>query len=387
MTSNKKTLFILYTFYLFTFITITFTNAFMQTFLQQLGYTAMERGILLSGTAVVAIISPIIIGYLCDRFKTVKKVYNGLLILLVISTYVFYQTTGKVFFLHLIFTSLAGGLFKTFCATQDTWILEIGDYFKTRYGSIRAFGAIGWMLGCPIGSWVIAKYGYSMLGTVFTVLSILVILFTSFIPDATKQQSEKIKFSDLTQLFANKEYLLIVLIYLFINMMSTADAITVIDKMMMLGADESLVATRWSAMAFSELPLFFAGSFLLRRFGDLRLMIFGTIMYIVRFILCAFAPTPMMLVVVSMLQSITFPITMISSKTLIDRATPSHLKSSGQTVASSVYAGIPALLTPIISGFLISVVGVNNTLMLISMYGFVSLILCIPYIKIKNSVW
>ena len=116
----------------------------MQTFLEYVGYDVVERGIILSGTAVVAIITQFFIGYLCDKYKTDKKFFNLCLIVFVLSTLVMYQVTQRNFFLHLIFISLVGGMFRTTLAVQDTWTLETSETCRNNFGPIRAFGAIGW---------------------------------------------------------------------------------------------------------------------------------------------------------------------------------------------------------------------------------------------------
>ena len=380
--NRKNTMILLCIFYTFSYFMLVFTNAYMLTYLDSIGYNAMQRGILLSGIAIVAILSPILIGFLCDRFKTVKKIYNLTLIGLLLVNLFLYQLTSQQFFIHLIFTALTGGLFHTLSTIQDTWTLEIDSFYKTRFGPIRAFGAIGWMIASPIAGWVVEKYGYSMLGYVFAGLAILNILFTLSLPDANKEVNAKpIRFTELCELLKNPNYRLVVFIFLFINIMSSADGFTAIDKMISLGAKESLIGFRWSLQAFVELPLFFAGTYLLRKFGGLKLTMFGTTMYILRFISYAFATTAEMIVIVSLMQLVTFPLTTLTSRTMVDHVTPTRLKSSGLAIASSIYVGIPALITPILAGMLISGFGIDIALVIIASLGSIALLLGIFYHK------
>jgi len=384
--NKRRTMMLLCGFYVTTFIATVFTNGYMQTFLIRLGYDGTERGMITAGISVVAILSPIIVGFLCDRFKTVKKAYNVTLILLTIVALFLYQTTKKDFFMHLIFYSLLGGLWRTIMTIQDTWAIEIDDYFKDRYGRIRAFGAIGWMIANPIGGWCIEQYGYSVLGWVAAGLAIFNLAYSMILPDATKDKNAApVKFSDLRVLFKNSDYVLIVLIFLFINMMANADGITVVDKMMNLGGKEGMVGTRSSLQALVELPLFFAGTILLKRFGDFKLLMFGVVMYIVRFAGFAFVQSPELIVVVSLTQLFTFPLIMITSRTLINGASPANLKSSGQTVATSIYIGVPSLIGPILTGFLIDHIGTDATLAFVTVFGVIALLLGFVYSKQKKT--
>ncbi|MEG2544870.1 MAG: MFS transporter [Longicatena sp.] len=382
-TKKYKNQIMLSVLYFVSFISFALPYGYMQTFLVYVGYDVVERGIILSGTALVAIVVQFFVGYLCDKYQTDKKFYNIMVVIFVITTYVMYQITDKNFFLHLIFISLVGGLFRSVMAVQDAWCLETDDHCKTNYGPIRAFGAIGWMIGSPIGAYVIAQYGYSSLGIVFAVLSIFNIGITMFMQDATKHvKSEGIKFSDLKRLVQSKRYVVIVLIFLIVNIIATADTYTMVDKMLALGADETLVGARWSIQAFTELPLFFAGGYILKKFGDYKLMVFGTFMYIVRFILYAVVQSPELLIAVSLLQCVTYPLIMITSKTLVDDTTPVELRASGQTIASSFYVGVSLLIAPLMSGFLANAFGLDMTLLIIGLTGILALMLCSVYKKI-----
>ena len=372
-------------FYITTFIGTVFTNGYMQTFLIRLGYDGAERGVITAGISVVAILSPIIVGFLCDKFRTVKSAYNITLILLTLVALFIYQTTQKEFFMHFIFYSLLGGLWRTIMTIQDTWAIEIDDYFKDRYGRIRAFGAIGWMIANPIGGWCIEQYGYSVLGWVGAGLAIFNLVYSMFLPDATKDKNaDPVRFTDLRVLFRNRDYVLIVLIFLFINMMSNADGITVVDKMMALGGGETIVGTRSSLQALVELPLFFAGTILLKKFGDFKLLMFGIAMYIVRFLGFAIVQSPELIVAVSLTQLFTFPLIMITSRTLINDVSPANLKSSGITIATSIYIGLPSLISPIITGNLIDRVGTDMTLALVTIFGVIALALGFVYMKEKK---
>ena len=380
MRSQKKNVAMLCLFYFLSYVAFVLPYGYMQTFLEYVGYDVVERGIILSGTAVVAIITQFFIGYLCDKYKTDKKFFNLCLIIFVLSTLVMYQVTQRNFFLHLIFISLVGGMFRTTLAVQDTWTLETSETCRNNFGPIRAFGAIGWMIGSPIGALVVEHYGYPALGYVFAGLAVLNILLTMFMQDAVKvEKSGGIHASDLKELLLDKKYVVVVLIFLFINVIATADIYTTVDKMMALGAKEGMVGARWSIQAFTELPLFFAGTWLLKKFGDYKLMMFGTFMYILRFLGYAVVQSPEMMIVVTLMQCITYPLIMITSKTLVDDTTPIHLRSSGQTIASAFYVGLSLLITPVIAGAMVSSLGADLTLALIGLSGFIPLGLGILY--------
>lgn len=380
----NKNMIMLFVLYFMSFLAYALPYGYMQTFLAYVGYDVLERGMILSGCAIVTIVLQFFVGYLCDKFKTDKVFYNVFLVLFAISSYIMYSVTEKSFFVHLIFISLLGGLERSCEAVQDAWCLETDEDCKNNYGAIRAFGAIGWMIGSPIAAWIIETKGYPSIGLVFAVLCVINIGITFFMKDATKVEKKegKISFDDVKKLLTNRQFILVTLMFLIINIIAMADNYTVVDKMLALNASESTIGARWSIQAFMELPLFFAGSWLLKRFGDYKLMIFGTIMYVIRFVLYAFVQTPELMIVVSLLQGVTFPLIMITSKTLVDSATPIELRASGQTMSSSIYSGVSLLIAPTLAGILASWVGLDITLAIFGLSGLLVLVLGAMYKKI-----
>ena len=355
-------------FYVFPFV-------FLQPFLEYIGYNVIERGILLSSCAIVAIVSQFFIGYLCDKYKTNKKFYIFTVVFVVLSAVLLYSQTEKNFIFHLILVASISGLLRTLMAIQDAWCLEIDNDTKRFYGPIRGFGSLGWMLASPLVSIFISSYGYYSLVYSSIITGGVLMAISLVVKDATKHDSnEPITNNDIKLLLANKEFVLIILIFLIINVLDTANVYTVIDKLMFLQASDQLMSYRWSIQAFVELPIFLMGTYLLKRFGDYKLMMFSSFMFTIKFLLFAISKTPEQIILVTILQAITFPLFLISSKSLVDSITPSNLKSSGQTIASSLSNGPALLLTPIISGLLINSFGVDSTLLIFGIFGILSLV-------------
>jgi MFS family permease len=361
--------------YFFANIFYVFPFVFLQPFLSSLGYSVIERGVLLSSCAVVAIFSQFFVGYLCDKYRTNKKFYIATVVLVILAAVLLYSQIEKNFVYHLLLVAAIGGLLRTLMAIQDAWCFEIDNDTKRFYGPIRAFGSAGWMIASPIVSIFISRYGYISLVYSTVITGIILMIISTIVKDATKYLSiDPVTTNDVKVLLKNKSFTLIIIIFFIINVLDTANIYTVIDKMMFLNTSDQLISWRWSIQALVELPLFLMGTYLLKRFGDFKLLIFSSIMFSLKFFLFALAKTPEQIILVAMLQAITFPLFLISSKTLVDSVTPANLKSSGQTIASSLSNGPALLLTPIISGILINSFGVNITLAIFGVFGLLALI-------------
>ena len=62
-------------------------NTQMIPFLSKLGYSVMERGYILAGTAVIAIVGQFLFGFLCDRFRRIKIFFFIAYLLLTASSF------------------------------------------------------------------------------------------------------------------------------------------------------------------------------------------------------------------------------------------------------------------------------------------------------------
>ncbi len=368
--------------YLYTiiFLGLSMTNTQIIPFLTYVGYNPVERGMILSSIAIVAIIGQIIIGYLCDKYSTIKKFYHGLLFIFIILNGILYFISEEVFFIHLLLLGFAGGLFRIIAGLVETWTLEINENVKENFGLIRAFGALGWAIGAPLTSLLIDNFGYRIIGLSFAIVSMFSLLFSLNTPDASKiETNQKLKVSDIKILLKNRNYVILLGMLIMVNLVFAADMYTVIDKMVFLGANSSQIAFKWSFQAILELPLFFLGFVLLKKVGAKKMLIFSIFMYIIRFVLYTIATTPFQIIMISGLQAFTFPVLMIAQKVLVAEESPIQLKSTGQMFALSMYGGLSALLTPIISGNLIALLGFDITLLIFSVSLFIPLYLSIKY--------
>ena len=174
-----------------TYVSYTVPYVVLVPYLTSLGYTGTEQGIITATGSLFWMVMTMIFGYLCDKFRTIKKFVYLSAALLAVATWVFYSQTNNVFFFHLIFGMFMQGFWMILQGLTDGWAMEENEACRDNYGSIRAFGAIGWIFGGPIVAWVAEQFGYQYLGLLFTILTLIAFAVEYFVPDADKKPSEK----------------------------------------------------------------------------------------------------------------------------------------------------------------------------------------------------
>ena len=355
-------------------------------YLASLGYSATEMNLIFSLQAAIGFVYQIVTGYLADKLKTIKKLFYGAQILGTLGVYLMFSFTQKEFYFHLIVIALISSLMSITIGLLDSWALDLDPGIKENYGTVRGMGTIGWIIGGYIVTEVLKRYGFNALGLTYTLISISLMLLSIQLRDVVKaQHAAPITIKDMKLLLLNQRYMLVVSILFFAFMVSNSDGLIVVMKMEALQASETEKYLRFALQAVVELPVMFLGGYLMKKYKLVQMLGFALLMYVLRFVAYAFAPSPFLMILASLLQMLTFPFLMITSKALIFNESPEHLRSTGQMMALSIYMGIGATITPLITAALIEFGGIDFTLLVIASSLIIPLILIYRYTKLQAS--
>ena len=353
-------------------------------YLASLGYSATEMNLIFSLQAAIGFVYQIVTGYLADKLKTIKKLFYGAQILGTLGVYLMFSFTQKEFYFHLIVIALISSLMSITIGLLDSWALELDPVIKENYGAVRGMGTIGWIIGGYIVTEVLKRYGFNALGLTYTLISISLMLLSIQLRDVVKaQHAAPITIKDMKLLLLNQRYMLVVSILFFAFMVSNSDGLIVVMKMEALQASETEKYLRFALQAVVELPVMFLGGYLMKKYKLVQMLGFALLMYVLRFVAYAFAPSPFLMILASLLQMLTFPFLMITSKALIFNESPEHLRSTGQMMALSIYMGIGATITPLITAALIEFGGIDFTLLVIASSLIIPLVLAYRYSRLN----
>lgn len=372
---------ILYALNFLAFFSISMINTQMIPYLSDLGYSVVERGYILAGMAVIAILGQFLFGYLCDRFHRIKIFFFLAFVLLTGSSFAIFLVSKQSFWYHLCSVSIMGGMVKVIMGLDETWMMKIDE---ENYGKLRASGALGLTVGSPIAGFVIKSFSYYVLLGVFSIVSIILCVVIWRAQDA-QQKEKSITLSCIVDLVKNKGYMMLIIIYLCVYMIGTADQYVVIDKMLDIGGTTTSVGIKWALQSFMEVPLFLYSSKILEKFSLKTLLYTGTICYGIKFLFYGLSSTPFFIIVTAALQLVTLPIIMLTSKILIKEITPESVFNSAQMFAMAIFIGVSGLITPLITSHLSELFGYNVTLYIIASFTIVPLLLIYLYMKYFNQ--
>ncbi|MGO1042002.1 MFS transporter [Clostridioides difficile] len=381
---NKAVKFRFIIFYFLSYIIFAFVSTKFTPFLSKLGYSAFERGIILSSYAITNILFQLLFGVLADRYQTMKKIVLISLSVYGIASVIMFSTESATFIIYLLLVALSGGLLNTCCSLYDTWIIGCGDRINNYLSFIKTFGSVGWATGSMVASYLILKFSYFGLSVAISLIVVLLIINILLLPDIEKINKKiNVTNKDIIELLKNKQYILLVCILFLLYSMVVANNCTVIDKMIALNATDSQISLKWSLQSLLEIPTYLVGAYLLRKYSSLNLLKLSAIMITVQFLLFALASDSNMIIILCVFQVFSTPLILITSKILILEVSPKKIRSSSQLIALSIFMGGSSLIIPTIAGFLSTNIGYNYTLMVLSLFGCLAygLILCL-----KNKI-
>jgi MFS family permease len=124
-----------------------------------------------------------------------------------------------------------------------------------------------------------------------------------------------------------------------------------------LGAPEAWVGIALFVSTLSEIPVFFFGDYLLKRFKPYGLLVFAVIMTGARSLLFAAANTPLLGLLAQLLQGLTFPAMWIAGVSYADEHAPGNLKATAQGLFGAMTFGLGSAFGGFIGGLLLESLG------------------------------
>ncbi|MBR2701986.1 MAG: MFS transporter [Erysipelotrichaceae bacterium] len=380
-----KQIVLFFAYYFMHFFAQAISYALLITFLTTLGYTATQRSLFFVADALFGMVFQVILGYLCDRHQKIKPYLYMLLLVYVIGTYALYRTTEMNFLVHMFLVPLVGSMLRLSASLSDSLTIETSEETRDNYGVIRLFGSIGWAVGSPVAAWIVAKWGYPMLGPSFIIFMALCVASILGIKDVKKvSSSDPVTMSDVQSLLRNPSYMLTVIILFLLFVVDMTQSYSVIDKIWYLNGSEKDVGNYWLMAAMLELPLFFYGGRVMQKIGSFKTIIIAGFFYGLRYVIYGLANSILFMFVGGALQGVTYPLLMVASKIMVDEKTPENMRTSGQQVANAVYNSGSALVSPILVGLMEDNIGINNSLFVIAAMALITTVITV-FINKKQS--
>ncbi len=369
-----------YIYFVFYF-TIAIFAGFTVPYLTNLDFSNTKIGFMMSLLYFFGILGQSLAGYICDLKGTIKRIFFTCMILLSISVFLFFKMSTE--WGLIIFISTIGFFQSSVFALLDSWVLESHEVVKKTFGPIRAFGSIGWGISTLLVGRLIDTFGWNIIGKLYIAFTSILLLISYKAKDAKHEvhgkEAHPINFDSLKILGKNRDYVSLVVIFFLLYFSFHALGMFSVILIDDFGGTKTDIGLFWLLAAFCEVPILLNAKKIMQRIKPSLLLIASSFFFFIRVVLTAFAGSVISIILLSILQMFSFSILIFISKYLIDEVSPKNLKTSSQTIAAALSAGLSAIISLNLSGFIADKIGIQNMLICLSSLCLVAFVLSIKF--------
>ncbi len=345
--SARKEVFALRSFSFSSYMTMAMIVSYFPLFFLDRGYSASQIGIIYSTGPFISIFANLMFGALSDKYRTIKRIMTLLLFgqLVMISLLL----TTDTFFI-VCFIMLAFYFFQTpVNPLSDSLILLSSPFTGTPYALIRIFGSLGFAFAAFAMGQLLKLTGSSAT-LILTLCTVgLTCLLTLRLKDYHGSM-RKIEFSGFFNLIRKPSIVGFFVIVLIVSISHRMYEGFLAVTMREMGASDSLVGIAWLTSACSEIPVLFLLGKYGHKFKELPLLAIASLMYAIRFWLLSEVTSPILVIPIQAMHSISFGIYFATSLRYLSAIIPDEYRSSGQAVYAVVFSGFAGVISGTIGG-------------------------------------
>ena len=243
---------------------------------------------------------------------------------------------------------------------------------RAMYGRIRLGGTIGWGLFAPIAGAMAQNYGLKIVFWSFSAI-MLINLFVSQRFVYSSQEKAASKSGGIRLLLTNRRWINFLFLAFLGGLGSFSAAAYLYPYMAELGANESTMGIALTLSTLTEIPMFFFGDRLVKKFGSYGLLILALGLSGARSLIFAAIRTPLMVLIVQTFGGMIFPAMWTAGVSYADEHAPMDLKSSAQGLLGAASFGFGSAVSGFISGLLLEQFGGRGMFLVLGIIIFAGL--------------
>jgi MFS transporter, PPP family, 3-phenylpropionic acid transporter len=348
---------------------------FLAIYFKSRELTYIQTGIAFSIISLVSIIVQPLMGYLADKYLNKNKIVliNMFACSLLIYLYIFANGFYSVALATIALIFFQGSIMSIL----DAYCYDISDKVpEVNYGQIRLMGSIGFAVLSLILGGLIQNFDINISFFLYSGLFMVSALILSGIGFKSTPHSVRPSTTDIFEVLKNYKFILFVLSVMVLNIAIQAHGNYIAMLIEATGGNVANLGFVWFASALSEIPAFFFGAKLLKKYGEMNIYIISLGLYIIRMLLSAYSTSYNMVIAVQFMQSITYPLYLFATMQYINVIVPDKIRASGITMLSSLGFGLGGLIGNLGGGFILQYRGP------FFLYKFMAMICCLSLLII-----
>lgn len=347
--------------YCFYFSSVNFAlcvySVYIMLYLSESGFTAFDIGLFTAMSGVVGIAAQLLWGAIADRVSVPKLLVIIMVLIIGLSlTINVVPDSWRIYF-------ILGVVFMQAPITllSETWALSGNQALSKSFGVIRGLGSLGWGLSSLVSGYLIGWLGFEMMFPLYAVLFIIPMAVMIIVKKLLAKRStsplasidpthvtaktvsapkiEHASASTGTRKLIGTPFVAAVIFLTFAGLSQSIFGFMPLF-IQELGGGSGFLGLYTLVMTLSEMPLFFYSERIFSRYSLRSIMLFMLIAYALRFTLHLVSYTLTVVLVLSVLQALTYPLLFIVGKRLIVQT----ISKDNLNTAFGVLASVQSLL-------------------------------------------
>jgi PPP family 3-phenylpropionic acid transporter len=346
---------------------------FIVKYFVDIGYTEIRIGFIMTGISVFLFSGQLVLGYVCDATRAIKKVLFVCFLSAIASMLILPAVSHRYLFVFLL-CGVEAFAYHSLTPIIDSWTVRAKEKKQgINYGLTRALGSLGFALTALIAGGLLDRYGMNLLfylhgGFIAVAAVFLLPLDESMIKHSKSELLiGRLKLTDLGALLKG-DYLLFTTLCIFIFASIRASQIYFPILLKNLGGTNKHLGLALLFQAAAEVPFLIITDRLLRRIGDTVLIFVSMIFFCLKIYLHLIVGTALAAVVIQSLQGPSYAVFLPASVHFINRITPPKSKTVAQAAAVAIYLGVGTILASSLGSVAIELGGIK------AMYTFATVI-------------
>lgn len=335
--------------------------AFFNLYLDEQAYTGSQIGLINGFMQATIIVTVPLWGYLADKYGTIRM----LSITLGTTAFMLFGM-GYIndFSLMLGYVVVISFFLHPLAPLPDSLMVDFSKtYNYSSYGEKRMWGSIGWGVTTLIMGYIVMHVDLSIIFPVSGILMLSLIgilyVYSRGIPLKSK---EEVKPREMINLLRETNLTPLFIIIMFYGIAIAPSFLFINLYFKEIGGSNALIGSVFTVQAFSEIPFFFYGTWVIRKYGIQKTMIFTMIVALIRLALYGFIEDPHIALWFGILQGVTLSLFLVTVVEYIHQNVPQRWRASGQSLIWCFHFGIGFSLGNIMVGYFKDRIGMPDVM-------------------------
>jgi len=321
---------------------------FWSPYLAQRGFSAVEIGLLIALVAAARCVVPIGLGWLADATRRPTLILRAAAALAA-GSFALFQTQQGLF-AFAVLSLLFGAFWNSIIPLYDAHTLRHLGSESARYGHLRLWGSIGFIVFSCAGGLILGRTGYAFAPWLTLLPMIGTFVVTLTLPPM-EMPATRVSLRGIGPVLRTRAVWMAALVSALVVTSSGAYYAFFSIWLEMNHYSKSTTGWLWAIGVMAEVGVFAIGPSLLARFSIRTLFIAAAAGTAVRWTVVAwFAADLLLLSLSQLLHCLSFAVLHFAMVLTAQRAFPRGLENSGQSLFSSVAYGFGGLLGSALAG-------------------------------------